>query len=1157
MLAISVLAKHDGSYLHDITMNYETEHLDWGGDAADGKINTLFIIPRKGGREVVEIAQRMDLGLNAVTTQSSVNFVLENRYEGAVTGTTLHEKKQELLEKLENKYDLFVVGNMQFDKLPAEAKFKILYQVMSGSGLVISYPYKTELKKIFDDKIEGAQDILSLVAKSGLPVKAIEQYDSKLMTTYRLGKGRIAVIDYRDNHNAHYEGLAMTARNNFSRYWQAEFENNLVLVMRTMKWAAGHQPEVTVSCSQLDAIPELEQKSQKVEIAVANPHNKKGHLEIRIRDEFNTILQKDNVAITATNQTVEFEIPFLPAGRYYLDMIIENDGKTDDFGYYAFTVKSPIKAELVSEKESFRHHAPVKVVLKLNMPIEKGDLIVSLFDSPYNREWYRKDISIDGMTNISFSIDEYYMPTIAGYIKCTIKQNDSVLSSVEKTLFFPDYQLESYLQLAWDCVQGQYMAPIYAKQIVDGLGWRAGLSHPKRGGTNARDAAMLNQRFVPYMVRILLEKGENGEVKQGWWHFLPKAKRPDLDKFNDDESFADPKVRQLWADGIKYRIENLPKYGPALYNLGDENHFSYDAGFGKYDTEAFHSFIKQKYGSIDKLNIEWGAEYSSFDDVPHLTLKEAKDKKIYPAWFDHRQYMEKMYADLHHFLAKEIKKYDPDAKVGAEGSIPGDLEQTINSLEFWGPYSNLVMDEVLRSIGGDRVRMLWWGGYIGSHGGRNQYPLPLWKDLLTGNVNGSAWFSSTIASAESAIGADMDYPDYMKKLIPHMSKVEDGLGQLLNETPLQKNGIAILWSHTSDSARILDSKFINPKDSMGAFIRFCHQTGLNLDFLTESMLDKLKDYKVLFLFGASALSDKECSVILEFVKNGGTVIADLNPAIANEYIRLRDNNPLHDLFGNITYAGTDIPTALPLSIDTVFRNKRLLLKSKKVSAVAGTKPFAVRHYGKGDAILLNFSLSSAGTTCSKDASLTQFLLDLLAEINVEPSVTVTGINTEDAIIRIRKGNGNIVIGLLAGKNDKGKTAVVTIPIKAYVYEPGVGYITRGKRIKIKLDKPFKLISCFEEKQLPPSIELSDNVAVPGKPLNLDLADFKDGTVLFLQMRNPTGDMLPLRKKVIIVNKDNQTYPIYFGFNDLKGNYTLVLADVASGLKSEKQIKLRD
>jgi hypothetical protein len=1025
--------------------------------------------------------------------------------------------------------------------------------VLKGSGLVFVYPRNIKFKKLFSKPVNAADGILNLAAKAGLPPKISKLSDSTLLKTYQFGKGRIAVIDYRANHGGHYAGQALSVPYPYSNRWQAQFENNMVLLMRTMKWAADRNASVKITCPALADSPEFSQGKRTIDLDLKSNGEFKGELKLRLRNEFNSVIKRQKISCNFSNNLKQaFAIPSLASGKYYLDILVSSDGKTDNFGYFAFTVTSPVKPVLKSA-EVVRHHNPIKAVLELNKAVN-GTVEVTLCDSPYGRIWFKKSYQLNGK-QINLNVADYYMPTTAGYLKCAVLQDGKTLAAAEKLMFFPNYKLENYLELAWSLVPGEYLGRIDSMQIVDKLGWRAGLTHPSKDGLNARHAAILNQRFVPYTTRIGIRKGEKGEVKQYSWFFLPKEANATQKALNGDESFCRPEVKQLWAEGVKHRVKNLSKYGPAIYTLGDENFFNVNAGYGKSDEQGFRDFVKQKYGTIASLNREWGTAYKSFAEVKHYSQKDAKDKKLYAAWFDHRQYMEKMYADMHHFLAEEIKKYDPDAKVGAEGSVPGNLEQTIKGLEFWGPYSDLVMDEVLRSIGGDKIRMLWWGGYVGSHGGRGQYPIPLWKDLLTGNVNGSAWYAATKAGSEGVMGADMDFAKYAKELIPFMLKVQNGLAQLLNTTPLENNRIAILWSHASDSARLLDSKFINPRDSLGTFIRFCYQNGLNFNFLTESMLGQLKDYKVLFLFGTSAISDKESAAILKFVKNGGTVIADLNPGILNNNLRVMHNNQLRELFGNITYQNTKAPALAPLNLNLLFRNKRLALNAAKANTISGLKPFAVKRCGKGDAILLNFSLSSAATTSSKSAPLDKFLVDLLSGLKIKPAVKVSGINQQDAIIRVRHGNGFSLIGILAAKQDIGKTAVITLSRPAYVYVAGEGYLKYGKTVSIKMNVPFKLISCFDKRPTAPAVTLSSTSAVPGKPVYLDLSGYKAGTVLFIQLRNPDGKMLNLRKKVLIVEKNMKKYPVHFAFNDSPGGYSLIVTDVASGLKSQRTIEL--
>jgi Beta-galactosidase len=1145
LFATCSFAKHDGDYLNKLTRNYKTKHLSWFEKPHGGAVKTLFIVSRKGGREVIEAAQRMSLDLNAVPLVNARKVAVENIYEGAIEGTGLHEKKMALVRAVDKKYDLIVIGNFNFDILPSEVQYKILKQVMSGTGLVIIYPFKSKFKKVFSKPIpRAAVQVLKGVPLKGLPETLHKIDDDVLLKTYSFGKGRIASIDYKDPHGAHYVGMTMTVKNLYSDRWQAQYENNMLIPMRAMAWASRR---FKAGLKSFDFVA----NSTKFSFV---GKTKGAKLNIRVRNIFNDVVFSSTKDLKSGS--ISCKLPVLPGGNYYVDFVVKLNNKDLVFGSKDIQIASSVGTiKVTSSKDSYPENTAFNAEMTLGKSLsQSGSVTIEVIDSPYGRIWFKKQVPLRaGTKKINFKVSNYALPTLAGYLRCTVNQKGTQVALGEKLLFFPKRKIETYMTLAWAGVPNAYLGRLYAGQIVDKLRWRAGLSHPNPGATNARAGAMLDTRFVPYMVRIGL-KNNKGKTEQYSWFFLPKDAKSDLEKIKNDQSFNNPKIRKLWQRGIKHRMKNLTTYGPAIYTLGDENFFSYDSGFSPSDGPAFTDFIKKRYKNIADLNKEWGTKYKSFTQVKHLTPKTAKNKKMYAAWFDHRKFMEQQYADMHHFMAAEIKKYDPAAIVGAEGSVPGDLEKTISKLDFWGPYSSLVGDELLRSLAPEKIRMLWWGGYVGSHGGRGFYPMPLWKDLLSGNVNGNAWFSASVAGSESVIGSDMDFPGYVKKLMPYLDQLRDGLAQLLITTPLLDDRIAIFSSHASNSAKYLDERFVNPSDSAGEFIRFCYRNGLNFDFVTEQTITQgaLKNKKILFLFGASALSLSECVAISNFAKNGGTVVADLNPGLLNDHLRILTKNPLQSLFGNIVLASTKRPELSAVKLDTKINNVPVRFSALKALSASGQKSMQIRKIGKGRAALFNFTLGAAASTASENTPFDAFIMSLLKTAGISQSVKVTGLSGANRVIRVRKTKEIEVVGILADKNDIGKEASLDFGRKVWIYEVSKGLLRQGNSCKIKFNIPMKVFCIFKTKQNIPQVTADKTNIVSGGKVKLDLSQVRKGAVLLLQIKSPDGKLLSLRRRVII-NKGIADSLVPFAYNDKHGTYSLILTDIATSMK--KTIKL--
>ncbi|RMD46338.1 MAG: hypothetical protein D6831_02065 [Aquificota bacterium] len=99
--------------------------------------------------------------------------------------------------------------------------------------------------------------------------------------------------------------------------------------------------------------------------------------------------------------------------------------------------------------------------------------------------------------------------------------------------------------------------------------------------------------MVPYTTRIILGQ-KDGKNDLKIWLGLPPKLRKEPEKYKDDQSIYNPGIRKLCKEALKYKKKKIVPYKPVIYNLGDENGLSYDAGFSKSDNIEFVKFLKEK-----------------------------------------------------------------------------------------------------------------------------------------------------------------------------------------------------------------------------------------------------------------------------------------------------------------------------------------------------------------------------------------------------------------------------------------------------------------------------------------------------------------------------------------------------------------------------------
>lgn len=1160
--------KMSGEKFNVLTKEFETPHLQWAEPLKGGELKALFIISLHNARHVVELAQRMDVSLDAITLGLRDNdwfFGItaddDRNYGEVYTGTGEMEKNQELLQKLDLPFETVLVEHVDFNKVSNEGKFKLFSKVKGGTGLVLANCRNIPAGLIKDTIPNNVMDGVGETRIDGGTYDTY-QGDLKLKKTetpksYIFGKGKVLV--YQSPGVVHAPFAYQSPR------WWMLYENAHVKLMRSLLWTAGRLPEKTAS---------VRCEGDTLKISGIG-----GEVQLRLRNEYNKVLKDGKIRMDGETG---WKIPALPAGEYYCDVIAAENGKAADVSYSTFVKERKADLEFIVENDSVNGFDALKGVIRTDRPLKNGSMKITLSDSPNERIWYQSTAKFaDGTREIPVSVSDYYMPNLAAFMKVELFEDGVPLAVVDKTFFFPEYltgKMPPYHDSQWEYNPlGIDRLRAMAESEVMGFG----SMHSRFDGSrpDTRQYFLQNVRPGGSLLRLDVRQKnpENALVTGAFWGDLsgnlPNLKKAGLLKETDLPLLKNPRLtpaeepgkRLAWLYTEEYfRNKSLEKYPLYFYGIGNEVGSDYHFGFSKEDNAAYAEFLKKRYGTIANLNREWKRAYQDFAEVPHLQMEEAIQKKLYPECFAHVNYVNKTVELFGAQLANEMKMRAIHSKIGCDGVWSNNndgfnmedifLHPEINT---WAPYTRLPQIEMIRSMRPDMKPFCVWGWILGD----NALPGEPWFNLLITPLSEATWF----VSGPYVLGAKTtaDYRPWRKRFQMEMQCLREGPAQFLNLTPLVSDGIAIWENYASTRAALLgDARFKPPTDSSLDLIALTYKLGVNFDYVVKATLPRLRQEKVLFLCSATAVGEDVAAELGKYVEDGGIVVADLNPGMMNESFGMGDKSTLSSLFGDFDPQKVETPKHAPLKINTVFNGQKLVLNSEAMQT-PGFMPFSVKKTGKGYAVLLNFTLSTAKMNC-KDGSYDSFMRDLLAACGVKPALKTTGLPA-DSVTRIRKGNGFELIGFtnrkMAENGVDGGEVTVTLPQEGYVYEVGKGAIGKNQEFKFQFAPVFKLFTVFRQEQKAPLFKLSEEVAKPGIPLQLDLTPFQKDRVYLLQIRNQKGELIRFRNEavtheVICADGKTKSFPICFSYSDNKGQYTLTLTDIATGLKSVKTISLK-
>ena len=129
---------------------WETYHVKWLKPLAEGRRNVLFIVPFAESREVVELAQRLDLDYTVIMVAGRAAWAQGSGGGGGSEPTTLMGAEAEaVVEKIASRrlslghqYDAIVIGKVSWEAIPEKYRGLILEHVKRGTGLTYVSPHR-------------------------------------------------------------------------------------------------------------------------------------------------------------------------------------------------------------------------------------------------------------------------------------------------------------------------------------------------------------------------------------------------------------------------------------------------------------------------------------------------------------------------------------------------------------------------------------------------------------------------------------------------------------------------------------------------------------------------------------------------------------------------------------------------------------------------------------------------------------------------------------------------------------------------------------------------------------------------------------------------------------------------------------------------------
>jgi beta-galactosidase len=982
------------------------------------------------------------------------------------------------------------------------------------------------------------------------------------------------------------------------RTGQLDYDYYLALAIRAILWGAKKEPPISIHADAALVTAARDQLKGAVTFALSSATDGDCGWVCTVRNRVNRTWAAGagRVSLTAgTPAPVVPSLPRLPAGSYFVDLTlfpasavalagaapVEADAPTVSFGSVGLEVTSTSAiAKLSLAKSAFSKTEPLVGIATVTSPAASQALQVCVYD---NLDRLIGQWQGPAAPQTPFSIKPLPPHAIVCRVEASLVSGKDVLDIKEApysvTDLYPDTQ--DMRHVMWTSPGNDFISPYVLREFRN-----AGVDTQYTNFTEMVPAA--NLWHIPMATRFT-------DNKTDWYQ--PKTTRLPGDLVRDP-CLTDPKYRAEVKDTLTKAAQTVAPYSTLDFSLGDECMFvngNWDLCMSPTCNADFRAFAQKEYGTLDKVNAEWGTSYKTWDEIVPITLEQAKATGHLPQWVDHRRHMESVYAGIYGYSRDVIRGVVPKARVGYEGS---DTEVgSFHADDYWKlsqvmDFNNIYYRDFLTNAVRDFAPpdMLlgagWYGGYPNCRNDAYMHWFP-WRALFKGS--NSLWVWMGYGTAGGVMGYDLSLYPFYKTNCAEVNEIKAGPGKLLLTSERRHDGIALLWSASSvHAAQFTDG--MPPMDTtLNDLVQVIHDIGLECKVVSYEQLAQGKvttdEFKVLMLPCCQALSTAEVTAIGRFAADGGTVIADLRPGVCDEHGKPYSAGALDDLFGvkldtaKFARAVGDLKLSPTSTLRGVVMDGGVTATTGSPWTRVGNVPVIIgRNVGKGQAILLNLSLSGYALAEQSGAKqgdfggwaaggeLRSFVTSVFGMARVRPSLTTTPELPHLEISRFRNGAAEYV-GLiqslprdsteytnLQATVPEGKTTAISFPHSAHVYDVRAGkYLGLIATLQTTIDPGIAKLYALLPYRVdglklwtPPQAKLG---AALDYAVTVIAAGAKPGTHIFhirASWKSQATGHETVYEANVLGKEGRATGKFDLALNDPAGRWTLTARDVATG-----------